>query len=92
MQVLDSIKEYVDEHWPCHSAVVLAIAAASACSSYYGVSLLKISYRLDKRNKLLVLQLMQITHLPDFNNAAQDRMLRFLEQKGCLEYIKNNQD
>ncbi|MBA6417049.1 hypothetical protein H4J50_13580 [Colwellia sp. 6M3] len=85
MNSLESIKSKVIEHPYTSSSKVLIQAAASACSEDYGVNLCQASYKLDRDNKRLLWELMNITLQPDFSNKAQYEMLVWLEKEGFLE-------
>ena len=84
MNLFNELKNIIAQGGYAKHAGTLAHAAAAACSQQYGVSLLRICVGLDYSNKEMVLRLLNITNEPDFSNAAQDEMLRWLDVNGWL--------
>ncbi|NRA54099.1 MAG: hypothetical protein HRU23_08145 [Gammaproteobacteria bacterium] len=63
----------------------LANGLASACNTFYGVSLLEGSSGLDMSNKKLIIRLLFICQEPDYSNASQDRALKWLREHNFID-------
>jgi hypothetical protein len=84
MKIIDEIIHVIERNGDCTSSRLLAGALASACSPAYKVSFIELSVSLDEGNKKLITELLRISQHDDFDNADQDKALKWLKESGLI--------
>lgn len=84
MKAIDDVIEVIERNAGSDSAQLMATALASACSSAYKFSIITAAISLDASNKELIKKLMHITEQDDFDNADQDKALKWLKERDLI--------
>lgn len=89
MEILEQLKTKIDYLGHSDAGEILAHAAWAACDhrGIPGPSILRASTVLDARNNELLRDLHMITAMPDYSNADQAQMLRWLHEREFSGYV-----